>query len=59
MKKWENKKDLIFSYMCLVGSVKKLEGEKLFYLVKKKDKMIENLIYINWLLYTYYIIDKK
>ena len=45
--------------MCLVGGVEKWEGGKLFCSVGKKKGMMENLIYINWLLYPYYIIGKK
>ena len=49
----------------LVGGVEKWEdgklweNGKLFYLVEKKSKMIENVVYINWLLYSCYIIGKK
>ena len=45
--------------MCLVGGMKKLEGEKFFCLVREKKRRMENVIYINWLLYPYYIIGKK
>ena len=34
--KWENGKDLIFPFVCLVGGVEKCEGEKLFCLVGEK-----------------------
>ena len=47
MKKWEDRKYLVFSRVCLVGGMKKWEDEKLFYLVKKKSGRIENVIYIN------------
>ena len=49
----------------MVGGVEKWEdgklweNGKLFYLVEKKSKMIENVVYINWLLYSCYIIGKK
>ena len=59
MEKWEDRKDLVFSCMCLVGGVEKLEGGKLFCLVEKKSGKIKNVIYINWLLCPYYIICKK
>ena len=59
MEKWENKKYLIFPYVCLVEGVEKWEGGKLFCLLEKKSEMIENVVYINWLLYTCYIIDNK
>ena len=38
MEKWEDRKDLISLYVCLVGGVEKQEGGKLFYLVEKKKK---------------------
>ena len=38
--KWENRKDFMFSHLCLVGRVEKWRDEKLFYLV-------ENKVYIN------------
>ena len=33
---WEDRKNLVFPCMCLVGGMEKWEGEKLFCLVKKK-----------------------
>ena len=59
MEKWEDGKYLVFPLVCLVGGVEKWEGGKLFYLVGEKKRMMENIIYINWLLYPYYIIGKK
>ena len=59
VKKWENKKYLVFLLMYLVGRMEKLEGGKFFCLVEKKIRMIENVVYINLLLYPYYIIGKK
>ena len=59
MKKWEDEKYLVFSLVYLVRGVEKWEGEKLFCLVGEKKRMMENIIYINWLLYPYYIIGKK
>ena len=47
MEKWEDRKYLVFSYVCLVGEMEKWEGGKLFCLVKKKSKRIENVYYIN------------
>ena len=47
MKKWEDRKYLIFLHVCLVGGVEKWEDRKLFYLVEKKNEMIENVVYIN------------
>ena len=36
--------------MCLIGRVEKWRDEKLFYLVEKKNKRIENRVCINLLL---------
>ena len=47
MKKWEDKKDLIFPHVYLVGGVEKWEGGKLFCLVREKNGRIENVVYIN------------
>ena len=52
-------KSLVFPRVCLVGGMEKWEGEKLFCLVEKKSGRIENVVYINWLLYHCYIIGKK
>ena len=59
MEKWEVRKDLVFPHVCLVEMVEKWEGEKLFSLVGEKKERIKNIVYINWLLYHYYIIYKK
>ena len=59
MEKWKDRKYLVFPLMCLVGRVEKWEGGKLFCLVGEKKGMMENVIYINWLLYPCYIICKK
>ena len=59
MKMREGRKYLIFSRVCLVEGMKKWKSEKLFCLVEKKSGRIKNVVYINWLLYHYYIIDKK
>ena len=59
MKKRDDRKYLVFFCMCLVGGMKKWKSEKLFCLVEKKSGRIKNVVYINWLLYHYYIIDKK
>ena len=58
-KLWEDGKYLVFPLVCLVGGVEKWEGEKLFCLVWEKNERMENLIYINWLLYPCYILGKK
>ena len=59
MEKWEDEKYLVFPLVCLVGEVEKWEGGKLFCLVGEKKGKMENIIYINWLSYSYYIIYKK
>ena len=58
-KLWEDRKYLVFPLVYLVGGVEKWEGGKLFYLVGERKGMMENIIYINWLLYPCYIIGKK
>ena len=51
-RKWrEDRKDLVFSHMCLVGRVEKWKDGKLFYLVEKKSERIENKICVNLPLY--------
>ena len=47
MEKWEDRKYLFFPCVCLVGGMEKWEDKKLFCLVKKKSRRIENVIYIN------------
>ena len=59
MKKWEDGKYLVFPRVWLVGGMKKWEDGKAFCLVEKKSGRIENVVYINWLLYPCYIIGKK
>ena len=51
MEKWEDRKYLVFFLVCLIGEVKKWESGKFFCLVGEKKRMMENVIYINWLLY--------
>jgi len=36
VKKWEDKKDLVFSHLCLVGRMEKWRDRKLICLVEKK-----------------------
>ena len=57
--KWEDRKDLVFSHVCLVGGVEKWESGKLFCLVGEKNRRMENVVYINWLLCPCYIIHNK
>ena len=59
VEKWEDRKYLIFPHVCLVGEVEKEEGGKLFCLVGEKKGRMENVVYINWLLYPCYIIVGK
>ena len=59
MEKWKNRKDLVFPHVYLVERVEKWDGEKLFCLVGEKNGKMKNVIYINWLLYPYYIIVEK
>ena len=59
MKKWEDRKYFVFPLVCLVRGMEKWKGGKLFCLVREKNGMMENVIYINLLLYTCYIICKK
>ena len=47
IEKWKDRKDLVFSYMCLVGRVKKWRDGKFFCLVEKKSERIENKVCIN------------
>ena len=47
MEKWENRKYLVFSHVCLVGGVEKWKGGKLFCLIREKKERMENIIYIN------------
>ena len=59
VEKWEDGKYLFFPLTCLVGGVEKWEDGKLFCLVGEKKERMENVIYVNWLLYPCYIIGKK
>ena len=47
MEKWNDRKDLVFPHMYLVGGMKKLKGGKLFCLVEEKSGRKENVVYIN------------
>ena len=42
IEKWKDRKDLVFSCMCLVGRVEKWRDGKLFCLIEKKSERIEN-----------------
>ena len=41
IEKWEDRKNLVFSHICLVERIEKWRNEKLFCLVEKRNKMIE------------------
>ena len=45
IEKWEDR--LVFSYLCLVGKIKKWRDRKLIYLVEKKNKRMEKEFGIN------------
>ena len=47
MEKWEDRKDLVFPHVCLVGRVEKWEGGKLSCLVREKNGRMKNVVYIN------------
>ena len=47
MKKYDDRKNLIFSHLCLVKGVEKWKGGKFFCLVREKKKRMENIIYMN------------
>ena len=59
IEKWKNKRDLIFSHLCLVGRMEKSRNEKLIYLVEMKNGRMENKIGINLPLCPYYIKQGK
>ena len=40
-KKWEDRRSLVFFYLCLVVRIKKLTDEKFICLVEKKNKRIK------------------
>ena len=47
MEKWEDKIDLVFPRMYLVGGMEKWEDRKFFCLIEEKSGKIENVVYIN------------
>ena len=51
---WRYEKDLVFPHVWL-GGWKSKRMKKLFYLVEKKNEMIENLICLNLFSFLYYI----
>ena len=53
IEKWEDRKNLVFSHMYLIGKIEKWENEKLIYLVEKKNEKMKIEISINLQLYPY------
>ena len=51
IEKWEDKRDLVISYLCLVERMEKWRDEKLICLVEKKIENMENEVGINLQLY--------
>ena len=47
IEKWEDRRDLVFSHLCLVQRIEKLKDKKFICLVEKKSEMIENKVNIN------------
>ena len=59
MEKLEDRKDLVFPHLCLVGGVEKWRDVKLFCLVEIKNERMKNKVDINLLLCLYKYINKK
>ena len=59
MKKWKDRKDLVFPYLCLVRRVEKWMDEIFIYLVEIKNKRMKNKVDINLLLCSQKYIKKK
>ena len=55
IEKWEDKKDLVFPRVRLVGKMEKWRDEKLICLDEKKNERMKNIVGINLLLYPYYL----
>ena len=51
IEKLKDRKDLVFSHMCLVGRVEKWRDGKLFCLIEKKSERLENKVCIKLPLY--------
>ena len=51
IEKWEDRRDLVFSCLCLVGGWKSGEIKKLICLIEKKNEMIKNEVGPNLQLY--------
>ena len=47
IEKWEDRRDLVFSHLCLVERMKKWRDEKFICLVWKKNERMENEVGIN------------
>ena len=55
IEKWEDKKDLVFPRVYLIGEMEKLRDGKLVCLDEKKNERMKNIVGINLLLYPYYL----
>ena len=55
MEKWEDRKDLVFPCVCLVGEMEKWRDKKLVCLDEKKNERMKNIVGINLLLYPSYL----
>ena len=53
LEKWEERNDLVFSYMCLVRMIEKLRDGKLICLIEKKNDKMKIKVGINLQLYPY------
>ena len=56
IERWDDKRDLVFSHMCLVGRMEKLRNRKLIYLVGEKKWEDEKW---NWYKLTHMFLLKK
>ena len=56
IERWDDKRDLVFSHMCLVGRMEKWRNRKLIYLVGEKKWEDEKW---NWYKLTYMFLLKK
>ena len=59
MKKWKDRKDLVFPYLCLVRRVEKWMDEIFIYLVEIKNERMKNKVDINLPLCPYKYMNKK
>ena len=59
MEKWEDRKNLVFPHVCLVGGVEKWEDGKLFCLVREKNGKMENVVYLYYYLRGFPYLDSS